>query len=129
MLNKILKIYWVRSSSLTPKFFVFIFCSALRYTNYTACCLILNQSLQASLVFRAWQLSIILNLLYKTRLSLRCIYGGRGKTLAVKCKIVFAGIFYRGPLKKGCGKHRLVLVGDPYNYTATSLVDLFGIKE
>jgi hypothetical protein len=71
----------------------------------------------------------MLNLLYKTRLSLCYIYRGGGKTLAVKCKIVFAGIFYRGPLKKGCGKYRLVLVGDLYNYTAMSLVDLFGIKE
>jgi len=53
----------------------------------------------------------------------------RGKTPAVKCKIVFAGIFYSRPLKKGYGKHGLVLVGDPYNYTAMSLVDLFRIKE
>ena len=52
-----------------------------------------------------------------------------GKTLAVKYKIVFTGIFYSRPLKKGCRKHRLVSVGDLYNYIAMSLVDLFRIKE
>jgi len=71
----------------------------------------------------------MLNLLYETWLSLRCIYSGGGKTLVVKCKIVFAGIFYGGLLKKGYRKHGLVLMGDLYNCTATSLVDLFGIRE
>jgi len=66
----------------------------------------------------------MLNQFYKTQLSLHYIHYSGSKTLAVKCKIV-----YSRPLKKGRGKHGLVLVGDPYNYTAISLVDLFGIKE